>query len=220
MKKVLTISSSLFPAKSVSNQLSTELLLKLEAEHGELQVVMRDFNNEGIPHLDAERVAAINSPVAERSDAQQQIVDFADKLIKEVQDADILVIAMPMYNFSVPTMLKSWFDHIARAGVTFAYTENGPRGLLQGKQAYLVTAMGGAHEPGQSDFVRPYMQLLMRFIGIEDVRFITAQGLNMGDEARAAGIETARGDIVRVVTEAINDATEAEASATAKEEAA
>ena len=220
MKKVLSISSSLFAAESVSNQLSAELLRKLEAEHGALQVVSRDFNDEGIPHLDAERVAAISSPEAGRSDTQQQTVDFADKLIKEVQDADILVIATPMYNFSVPTMLKSWFDHIARAGVTFAYTENGPKGLLLGKQAYLVTAMGGAHEPGQSDFVRPYMQLLMRFVGIEDLRFITAQGLNMGDEARAVGIETARGDIARVVTEAVNDPTDAEASSSDKEEAA
>lgn len=147
-------------------------------------------------------------------------MDFADELIKEVQDADILIIAMPMYNFSIPTMLKSWFDYIARAGVTFAYTENGPEGLLLGKQAYLVTAMGGAHEPGQSDFARPYVQLLMRFIGIEDVRFITAQGLNMGDEARAAGIEAARGDIARVVTEAINDATDTEAGTAGKEQAA
>ena len=220
MKKVLSISSSLFAAKSVSNQLSAELLRKLKAEHGELQVVSRDFNDQEIPHLDAERVAAIGSPKADRSDVQQQIVDFADELIKEVQDADILIVAMPMYNFSIPTMLKSWFDYIARAGVTFAYTENGPEGLLLGKQAYLVTAMGGAHEPGQSDFARPYVQLLMRFIGIEDVRFITAQGLNMGDEARAAGIEAARGDIARVVTEAINDATDTEAGTAGKEQAA
>lgn len=220
MKKVLNISSSLFPAKSVSNQMAAELLLKLEAEHGELQVASRDFNDDGMPHLDAERVAAIAAPVSERSEAQQQIVDFADSLIQEVQEADILVIAMPMYNFSVPTMLKSWFDHVARAGVTFAYTENGPKGLLRDKQAYLVTAMGGTHEPGQSDFVRPYLQLLMRFIGIEDIRFVTAQGLNMGDAARAAGIEAARGDIARVVTEAINDATDAEDSSTATEKAA
>ena len=162
MKKILSISSSLFAAKSVSNQLSAELLRKLKAEHGELQVVSRDFNDQEIPHLDAERVAAIASPEADRSDVQQQIVDFADELIKEVQDADILIIAMPMYNFSIPTMLKSWFDYIARAGVTFAYTENGPEGLLLGKQAYLVTAMGGAHEPGQSDFARPYVQLASR----------------------------------------------------------
>ena len=148
-------------------------------------------------------------PLVAASEAQQEIANFADALIGEVLEADIIVIAAPMYNFTVPTQVKSWFDHVARAGVTFAYTENGPKGLLEGKQAYIVTAMGGMHEPGQSDFLRPYMQLLMRFIGIEDVRFVTAQGLNMGDEARDAGIEAARSDIARVVTEASNDATDA-----------
>jgi FMN-dependent NADH-azoreductase len=102
-----------------------------------------------------------------------------------------------MYNFTIPSLLKAWVDHIARAGLTFKYTDTGPVGLLQGKKAYLVSALGGQHEAGVSDFMRPYMRVIMNFIGISDVEFISAEGLNMGDEPREAGLAAAREAIER-----------------------
>jgi FMN-dependent NADH-azoreductase len=128
----------------------------------------------------------------ERSPEQAAAVAFADELIDEVIAADTLIIALPMYNFTIPSLLKAWVDHIARAGLTFKYTDTGPVGLLQGKKAYLVSALGGQHEAGVSDFMRPYMRVIMNFIGISDVEFISAEGLNMGDEPREAGLAAAR----------------------------
>jgi FMN-dependent NADH-azoreductase len=100
-----------------------------------------------------------------------------------------------MYNFTVPSMLKAWIDHVARAGVTFAYTEQGPKGLLTGKKVYLVATMGGVHEAGVSDFIRPYMKLVMGFLGLADVEVITASGLNLGQEPKQAGLRSAREQI-------------------------
>ena len=104
-----------------------------------------------------------------------------------------------MYNFSVPSMLKAWVDHIARAGVTFKYTDSGAVGLLQDKRVYLVTAMGGIHEAGATDFLRPYMKQIMAFIGLSDVHFITADGLNMGPERREQGLARASKQIVDIL---------------------
>ncbi len=201
MKKVLRLHTSLFQDNSVSSQLVQELTQSL-AEHGEaLDIVDRDFRESPVPHLDAERLQALSTAKEERSAKQAALVAYSDSLIEEVQKADVLLIALPMYNFSVPSMFKAWFDHVARAGVTFAYTDQGPKGLLTGKKAYLVSAMGGNHEPGQTDFMRPYVKLLMNFIGIEDLEFVTARGLNMGDDAREHGIAEARADIERLAIE-------------------
>lgn len=198
--RVLRLHTSLFEEGSVSSQLVGELTEALAGNGAALQVVDRDFRETPIPHLDGKRLQALSTPEAERTAEQQAMVDYADSLIAEVQTANVLIIALPMYNFSVPSMFKAWIDYIARAGVTFAYTEQGPKGLLEGKKAYLVSAMGGIHEPGVSDFLRPYVELLMNFIGITDVEFINARGLNMGDEARQQGLQEARADIQRVIT--------------------
>ena len=201
---VLRLHTSLFAENSVSSQLVEELTEALGANVGQLKIVDRDFRQSPIPHLDGERLAALMTDENDRSPEQQSMVEYADSLIEEVQQADVLIIALPMYNFSVPSMFKAWFDHIARAGVTFAYTENGPVGLLEGKKAYLVSAMGGVHEIGQTDFLRPYVELLMKFIGIDDLEFVTASGLNMGEEARAQGLNEAHDDILRVVESKAN----------------
>lgn len=103
-----------------------------------------------------------------------------------------------MYNFTIPSMLKAWVDHVARAGVTFQYTDTGPVGLLSGKKAYLVGALGGKHEAGGGDFMRPYMKLILNFVGITDIEFISADGLRMGDEPRAAGLAAAREAISQI----------------------
>ncbi|MCG8414500.1 MAG: NAD(P)H-dependent oxidoreductase [Pseudomonadales bacterium] len=205
MKKVLRLHTSLFKENSVSSQLVQELTESLADRGDTLDIVDRDFRESPIPHLDAERLQALSTAKDERSAKQTALVDYSDSLIEEVQEADVLIIALPMYNFSVPSMFKAWFDHVARAGVTFAYTEQGPKGLLEGKKAYLVSAMGGSHEPGQTDFLRPYVKLLMNFVGIEDVEFVTARGLNMADDVRQQGIEEARADIERLVIQHSNN---------------
>ena len=155
MTQVLRINSSITGSNSVSRQLAAEFTDALAAQ-GPITVNDRDLAATPVPHFDAERLAALMTAPSERSPEQAAAVAFADELIDEVIAADTLIIALPMYNFTVPSLLKSWVDHIARAGVTFKYTDTGPVGLLQGKKAYLVSALGGQHEAGVSDFMRPY----------------------------------------------------------------
>ena len=194
MKNVLRITTSILGEGSVSSLLMDELLAGLSTQEP-FNILERNFANEAIPHLDGAWLQAISTAAVDRDQQQREKADFSDQLIAELQDADIVLIALPMYNFSLPSMLKAWVDHIARAGVTFKYTETGPVGLLEGKQAYLVTAMGGIHEPGVTDFLRPYMKQIMSFVGISDVEFITADGLNMSPERKEQGLAQARAQI-------------------------
>ena len=195
MGKLLLINSSISGDNSVSRQLAGELIERLQAAAGTLELVHRDFSQEPIPHLDGERFGALFTPVEARSPAQAEAVAFADTLIDELMTADTLVITLPMYNFSIPSMLKAWIDHVARPGVTFKYTDTGPVGLLEGKRVYLVSALGGVHEAGGSDFMRPYIKQILGFLGIDDVVDISADGLSMGEAARSAGLAAARQNI-------------------------
>lgn len=199
MKNVLRITTSIMGEGSASSELMDDLLAKLGAQES-LNVMERNFSDEAIPHLDGPWLTALMTAEADRSLEQQAKVAFSDKLVAELLNADTLVIGLPMYNFSVPSMLKAWIDHIARAGVTFKYTESGAVGLLEGKQVYLVAAMGGVHEPGATDFLRPYMKQIMAFIGLSDVQFITADGLNISPERREQGLASARSEIANLVS--------------------
>ena len=182
----------------MSSQLMDELLIRLGSAE-ELNIIERNFQEQAIPHLDSAWLKALSTEDAERTVEQRAKVAFSDQLIDELPATDILVIGLPMYNFALPSMLKAWVDHIARAGVTFKYTENGPEGLLNGKKVFLVTAMGGKHEIGKTDFLRPYMQHILSFVGLTDVHFVTADGLNMGVEHRDQGLAEARSQIVNLV---------------------
>jgi len=199
MRNVLRITASIMGEGSVSSELVDDLLAKLGTREP-LDVTERNFTDQAIPHLDGPWLAALSTAEADRSAEQQAKVAFSDKLIAELLEADILVIALPMYNFSVPSMLKAWIDHIARAGITFKYTENGAVGLLEGKKVYLVAAMGGIHEANATDFLRPYMEQIMAFIGLSDVQFITADGLNISPERREQGLASARSEIANSVS--------------------
>ncbi|MBL4581248.1 MAG: NAD(P)H-dependent oxidoreductase [Gammaproteobacteria bacterium] len=199
MKNVLRITASILGEGSVSSQLMDELVTKLGAEE-ELKVTERNFMNQAIPHLDGPWLTALSTAEADRSDEQQAKVAFSDQLVAELQGADTVVISLPMYNFSLPSMLKAWVDHIARAGVTFKYTESGSVGLLKGKKVYLVAAMGGIHETSATDFLRPYMKHIMAFIGLNDVQFITADGLNVSQQRREQGLASARSEIADIVS--------------------
>ena len=204
MKNVLRITTSILGEGSVSSELMDDLLVKLSARES-FDVTERNFTDEAIPHLDGPWLNALSTAEEDRSAEQQAKVAFSDTLIAELLEADTLVIALPMYNFSVPSMLKAWVDHIARAGVTFKYTENGAVGLLEDKKVYLVATMGGMHEAGVSDFLRPFMKQIMAFIGLNDVQFITADGLNMGPERREQGIAKARNEIANSVNASLEE---------------
>lgn len=199
MENVLRISSGLFQESSVSSLLMDELLQAMRADDPHFQLQERNFNTQPVPHLDGAWLQAIMTAPADRSEEQQLKAGYSDGLIAELQAADTIIIGLPMYNFSVPSMLKAWVDHIARVGVTFKYTEQGVVGLLTGKKVVLVAAMGGVHEEGVSDFLRPYMKQVMSLIGLDDIEFVSADGLNMGPERREQGLVAARDQIARLI---------------------
>ncbi|MES2626177.1 MAG: NAD(P)H-dependent oxidoreductase [Pseudomonadota bacterium] len=205
MTNLLQLTTSLFDGagkQGVSSQLSDELITGLKALNTDLQVSVRDFAASPTPHLDHAWLQALFTPATDRSAEQSAKVSHSDSLIAELQAANTVVIGVPMYNFSIPSMLKAWIDHVSRAGVTFSYTEKGPQGLLTGKKVYLVIAMGGKHAEGVTDFVRPYLRTVLGFLGMTDIDFVVADGLAMGDESRAQGLQQAHEQIKALLTKA------------------
>ena len=181
---VLRIDSSARKAGSTTRDLTDQAIAKLEENHGALDVTVRDVS-EGLPFVTEDWVGANFTDPAERSDAQKETLALSDRLIAEVQAADVLVIAAPVYNFGIPAALKAWVDLIARARVTFKYTENGPVGLLEGKRAVIVMASGGTPIDSEIDFATPYLRHVLGFIGIHDVALVGA-GQQMMDQEAAA----------------------------------
>jgi len=176
MTTILHIDSSISGSESVSAELGQTLVDGIKASDTHVQY--RNVSSENIPHFNAGTIAALSEGKAE----------LADTYIKEVQEADIVVIGAPMYNFGIPTQLKSWFDHIARAGTTFKYTDTGPVGLLTGKKVYVITTSGGEHRNTPRDGVEPWLQTMLGFLGLnEDLQFLRVAGL-----ARSATKEQAR----------------------------
>jgi len=182
MKTLLQINSSVFGDNGQSSQLNQQLVQEWLAKNPDGKVVKRDLTQEVIPHLDSIRVSAFFTPADKRSAEQQTIVNYSDALIHEIQQADAIVIGAPMYNFSIPSQLKSYFDHLARAGVTFKYTETGPVGLLDNKPVYIVTTRGGVHKNLPSDSLTGFLTSFLNFVGLTDLHFIFAEGLNMGEQ--------------------------------------
>jgi len=188
-------------AGSTSTRLANELVAGLAATDPDARVAVRDLAAQPHPALDEAALQALFTPAATRSPAQAQRVAADDALIAEVQAADVVVIGAPMYNFSVSSQLKNWIDAIARAGVTFRYTERGPEGLLRGKTVYVVTSRGGVHRGTAGDSVVPYLRNVLAFLGMTDVRFVFAEGLAMGPEAEARGLADARAQITALLAE-------------------
>jgi FMN-dependent NADH-azoreductase len=185
MATLLQINSSLFGDNGNSSQLAQEFVQQWSTQHPGGEVILRDLAKEAVPHLDAARVQALFTPEAERTAEQQAVVDYSDQIIAEIQKADAIVIGVPLYNFGVPSTLKAYFDHIARAGVTFKYTETGPVGLLNDKPVYIIAARGGVHKGQVSDTQSQFLTNFLGFIGLKDVHFIYAEGLNMGQKEQA-----------------------------------
>lgn len=182
--KVLRIDASVRVQDSVSRSLADALLQGLQERAEQVHVIHRDLAA-GVPLLDADWTAANFTDPEQRSPAQQATLATSDALVQEVQTADVLVIATPLYNFGVPASLKTWFDQIARARLTFRYTENGAEGLLTGKKAYVLVASGGTQVGSEIDFATPWLRFMLGFLGISDVEVIAAdQVLLRGEAAR------------------------------------
>ena len=155
-------------------------------------MVVRDLAHDPLPHLDAQRVLAFLAQPGARTPEQQAYVAESDALIEEIQQAQVIVIGLPMYNFGIPSTLKAYFDQIARAGVTFRYTANGPEGLLTGKKAYIFAARGGMYAGTPLDSQTRYVRDFLGFLGITDVVFVYAEGLNMGEPTKETALVQAR----------------------------
>ncbi|MCS0013170.1 FMN-dependent NADH-azoreductase [Vibrio parahaemolyticus] len=190
MSRVLALKSSILGDYSQSNKLVEDFIKNVDQD----KLTVRDLAANPLPVLDFAVATALRATEA-LSQEQQSVVDLSDTLIEEVKAADTLVIAAPMYNFTIPTQLKNWIDLIARAGVTFKYTENGVQGLIEGKKAIVVTTRGGIHKDSPTDNVTPYLRTVLGFVGITDVEFVYAEALNMGDDAASKGISEAQSQL-------------------------
>ena len=182
---VLQIDSSVFGEQGQSSQLTAHLVEALKRQQP-TTLTYRNLAAEPLPHLTGATLVALGTEAAARTPEQTATVAMADELIAELQAANTLVLAAPMYNFAVPSTLKAWMDYVARAGVTFRYTANGPEGLLTHKKAYVVTTRGGLHQGKASDSQTTFVNTFLNFIGITDVAWIYAEGINMGDRKATA----------------------------------
>ncbi|WP_083100849.1 FMN-dependent NADH-azoreductase [Pseudophaeobacter leonis] len=183
---VLHIDSSARTESSVTRSLSAEITARLTPE----RIIRRDLATP-LPLLDAAWIGANFTPADQRSEAQNKLLALSDTLIAELQQADTLVIGTPIYNFSVPSTLKAWIDLVARAGVTFKYSESGPIGLLTGKRAIIAVASGGTQAGSDIDFATTYLRHVLGFIGITDVELVAADQLSMDEAGSMARAKTA-----------------------------
>lgn len=196
MKTVLQLNSSLFQQQGQSSQLSAALVNRILAPEDRL--ISRDLAADPAPHLTIEHFTAFTTAEAERSTEQQAAVDYSDTLIAELRDADVIVLGLPMYNLGIPSTLKAYFDHVARAGVTFRYTSDGAEGLLTGKKAYVLATRGGYYQGTAMDTQEPYVRLFLGFIGITDVEFVYAENLARGGDKPVKSLEEAHASIQKV----------------------
>ena len=191
MNTILVIDSAVSGEASVSKTLVREAVAALTADTPS-RVVYRDLGQTPVPHLTEETLAGVRGVPA--TEAELATRRLSDELIGELRAADTIVIGAPMYNFSVATTLRSWFDHVLRAGETFAYSEKGPKGLLGGKRVIVIESRGGLYSEGPAqaiDFQEPYLRHLLGFMGLSDVSFVHAEKIGYGPEARAAAIDGA-----------------------------
>ena len=199
--KILEINTAARYEGSVSRDLVADLVNALEDRFGSADIKRRDLAK-GLPFIDEEWVTANTTPEEERSEHHRRTLAHSDELVAELQDADVLVIGAPIYNFSVPAVLKAWIDMVARARLTFRYTETGPEGLLTGKKAYVIVPSGGVPVGSEVDFATPYLRHALAFIGITDVEFVGAQGADRDDGQALDNARAYIADLVHLASKA------------------
>jgi FMN-dependent NADH-azoreductase len=202
MSTVLVLTSGALGTASVSNQLVQDAIGGLLLHDPDLRIITRDLGGNPIPHLTVESATALRG--AEPGNAEQTAAQtLSDELIAEIKAADTLVIGAPMYNFGIASTLKTWFDYVLRAGITFKYSERGPVGLLEGKRAIVIESRGGLYSEGPAkvmDSQEPHLRNLLGFIGITNITFIRAEKLAFGPEARERAIDTARAELAEATS--------------------
>ncbi len=196
MTTILHLSSSVRSQGSISRQLTSEFVQRLQAARPGARVIERDLAKSPVPHLSEQMMSAYFTPAAQRSEEQARTIRLSDELVAELMSADIVVVGAPMYNFSISSTLKAWIDHVARAGMTFKYNEQGqPVGLVQGKKFVIFTARGGIYSSGPAkvlDFHETYLRGVLGFLGITDVSFVHTEGVAMGEDAVNSALANSR----------------------------
>ena len=198
MTTILQINSAARSQGAQSTLLVNELTARLQQSNPGAKLVERNLQSDPLPHLDDAVLGAFFTPAEQRTPEQQAIAARSEALIAELQAADVIVIGAPMYNFGISSQLKTYFDWIARAGITFRYTANGPEGLVKDKKVYVVSARGGKYHGTPHDSQTPYLKSFLGFLGMTDVNFIYAEGLAMGPDAAGAALASAREAIAAV----------------------
>lgn len=196
MTKALILNSAVTGEASISSRLTAAFADELKARDPQTTVVTRDLGANPVPHLLPETVAGIRATAT--TEAEKAALALSDELVDELREIDLLVIGAPMYNFGIPSGLKTWFDYILRAGVTFRYTENGPEGLLPVKKAVVIETRGGLYSEGPAmanDSQEPHLRTLLGFMGVTDVVFVRAEKLGFGPEAVQAAVDNALAEL-------------------------
>ena len=198
MKTLLQLRSSIFSEGGQSSRLADRFIASWLERNPGGKVVVRDLARDPVPHLDAARFGAFLSKPGERTPEQQEVVAYSDGLIGELKQADVVVLALPMYNFGLPSTLKAYFDHIARAGQTFNYTAKGPVGLVTGKEVYVFAARGGLYAGTPKDTQTGYVRDFLSFLGMDNIRFVYAEGLAISPASKEESLANAHAAIARL----------------------
>lgn len=185
---ILHLDSAITGEASVSRKLTADIVARLTAAHPDAKVLYRDLNH-GVPSIDTAWFQAVRLAPENPTPSQQRLIDVSDAYLAEVQEADTLVIGMPIYNFNLTAQLKNWLDQIARAGISFRYTEKGPEGLLKGKRAIIAYSAAGTPLGSEIDHASGYIRFMLGFLGITDVEFVAADRLAVD---RGAGLARAQ----------------------------
>lgn len=196
MKNILHIISSPRGENSFSVKLGNAIVEKIEAANPGSTVKVTDLTTSALPHISASHLASFFTPEEQRTPDNKEIIRESEEAIADIQNADIIVIGTPLYNFGIPSTLKAWIDHIMRSGITFRYSENGPEGLLKNKKLYIAMASGGIYSEGPTalyDFATPYLKGVFAFLGITDIEIYRVEGTSVPDvmeHALEKGIES------------------------------
>jgi FMN-dependent NADH-azoreductase len=203
--QLLHIDSAITGDQSVSRQLTAQAVAAWVASHPGTQVQHLDLAADVVPHLSADALG-FRTGQAAATDAQRRENALSEALVSQFLAADVVVIGAPLYNFTIPTQLKAWIDRVAQAGRTFTYTDKGPQGLAGGKTVIVALTRGGVYSTSEGgramEHQESYLQTVLGFFGITDVRFVRAEGLAMGPDAKAQALATAEGDIASHTAEA------------------
>ncbi|PBC10478.1 FMN-dependent NADH-azoreductase [Mesorhizobium sp. WSM3859] len=202
---ILLVTSSPRGAASHSTRVATDLAQKLVGADPSNTLVVRDLVANPLPHIDPDYSTGIYTPAEARTPRQAEVVGVSDAVLDEVFAADTIILATGFINFGISSTLKSWVDHVARSGKTFAYGEGGPKGLVSGKKVYIVLASGGIYSEGaavQMDHAVPYLRSVLAFLGMTDVEVIRVEGVGMGADAVTAALAKATAKVDAIAANA------------------